>query len=206
MAAALKRGLSRRLQTPSLPSRRISKLAVALWVAIFIVILLLHHPSRRHPHLYLHSNMLEYQELQFKTRKAYASYEDYKDDPDNLNTNELDRIEQTMLSVKIQSAYKNREEFIRALFDLKFPGYGLGGIGQATETDDGSTVEVESVEIPQHDKDRYIVTRESRGTIIVLDDFVSESISNKVRRLATLQKQTLRYYGSDNHLIREKQL
>ncbi len=64
---------------------------------------------------------------------------------------------------------------------------------------------MESVEIPQHDKDRYIVTRESRGTIIVLDDFVSESISNKVRR-ATLQKQTLRYYGSDNHLIREKQL
>src|ERR1700722_14931397 len=138
-------------------------------------------------------------------RKAYLSYEDYKDDPDNLDTNELDQIEQTILSVEIPPTYKDRRAFISAMVDLMFPGYGGGGIGEAPQTDDGSILYVQSVEIPQRDKDRYIVARESGGQVNVLDDFVSDSVSNEVHHVK-LEKQILRYYNSYNQPIREKPL
>ena len=66
---------------------------------------------------------------------------------------------------KFKSAYKNREEFIRALFDLKFPrvtGWAASA-KNSLETDDGSHCRGGiRVEIPQHDKGRYIVTRGGR--------------------------------------------
>jgi len=189
----------------SAPPRRIPKLAFALWLTALVAIILLHSPSRRRSHTYLRPDVMEYQGQQFKMRKAYLSYEDYKDDPNNLDTNELDRIEQTMLSVKIQPTYKDRREFMSAMVDLTFPGYGGGGIGEVPQTDDGSTLYVQSMEIPQRDKDRYVVARESDGQITVLDDFVSNSIGNEVRHVK-LEKQTLRYYNFGNQLIREKQL
>src|SRR5207248_8325205 len=64
----------------------------------------------------------------------------YKDDPNNLDTNELERIEKVMVEATLPSAFTTREDFIHALFKLKFPGYGLGGIGSQPQTDDGSAL------------------------------------------------------------------
>ena len=100
-------------------------------------------------------NTIIYQNQQFKMSRPYATYEDYKDDPNNLDTNELGRIEKTMESVKIPKSFKNQDEFIHfMIFDLGFPGYGVGGIGASVQTDDGSKLEAELVEIPQANKDR----------------------------------------------------
>src|SRR5262249_10853436 len=107
------------------------------------------------------ADTIQYRGEQFKMRKAYWTYEDYKDDPDNLDTNELARIEKVMTEATFPSSFSTSREFFHALLKLKFPGYGLGGLGSLPQTDDGSTLEAESVEIPQRDKDRYLVARES---------------------------------------------
>jgi hypothetical protein len=150
-------------------------------------------------------NTLEYHGEHFKMRKAYATYEDYKDDPDNLDTNELDRIERVMTSAEIPSSFKDRKAWVHALFDLKFPGYGLGGIGEPAQTDDGSVIEVESVEIPQRNRDRYLVSREFRGQRSLVDDFVYGTVTNMIRQVK-LEKQTLRYYDNEGNILREKHL
>jgi hypothetical protein len=185
------------------PRPRQSKMKLALWLVIFFAAGGLQY-LRYHLHEQS-SDTLSYQGRQFKLRKAYATYEDYKDDPDNLNTNELDQIEQAMVNAKIPSSFKNREEYIHNVFDLQFPGYGLASNGSATMTDDGSKLEVSSVEIPQRDKDRYIVVREFGGQLNVVDDFVYPSSTNAIQQIK-LQKQKLLYYDKNGKLVREKQL
>jgi len=184
-----------------------SKFEFSFWMALIVAIVLL-QSIRRHPHgraTYVKANTVVYHGQQFKMRKAYATYEDYKDDPNNLDTNELDQIEQAMVSAKIPASFKTPKEFMRAVFDLRFPGYGLGGIGEAAQTDEGTTLDIESVEIPQRDKDRYIVAREFAGQLTVVDDFISGSSTNAIRHVK-LEKQKLYYYDGNNNLIREKQL
>lgn len=150
------------------------------------------------------SNTLEYQGQEFKMRMAYPSYEDYKDDPNNLDTNELDRIEQAMTNASVPAVFKDRKEFIHFVsLDLAFPGYGEGGF--AIQTDDGSALEAETVEIPQRDEERVIVVRQTTGPLNLVDDFICRTGTNEIST-AKLEKQTLRYYDSQNHLVREKQL
>jgi len=201
--AAKARLLSGNPETISQPPR--FKFEFRFWLAFIVAIVLL-QSIRRHPHgraTYVGDSTIEYQGQQFKMRKAYASYEDYKDDPDNLDTNELDRIEQVMVSATIPTSFKTRKEFIHAVFELQFPGYGLGG--EAAQTDDGSTLDVESVEIPQRDKDRYVVAREFAGRLTEVDDFISGSSTNAISHVK-LEKQKLHYYDGNNNLVREKQL
>ena len=42
------------------------------------------------------SRVIHYRGESFDLSKAYSSYEDYKDDPNNLATNELSRIERAI--------------------------------------------------------------------------------------------------------------
>jgi hypothetical protein len=177
---------------------------MGIWLLIIVAILALEFYRN---HLFeKNSDTLDYRGEHFKMRKAYSTYEDYKDDPDNLDTNELDRIEQVMISAKIPSSFKNREEFTHTLiYDLKFPGYGMGGIGEQPQTDDGSTLDVESVEIPQRGKDRFIVVREFQGHLNLLDDFVFGTATNVIKHVK-LEKQKLFYYDTQGNLVREKQL
>jgi hypothetical protein len=150
------------------------------------------------------SDTIDYHGEQFKMSKAYWTYEDYKDDPNNLDTNELERIEKAIVGAKIPSSFSTREEFIHALFALKFPGYGLGGMGDQSQTDDGSTLMAESVEIPQRDKDRYLVVREFGGHWILLDDFVSSTTTNVIRHVK-LQGGKVFYYDDKGSIVREKE-
>ncbi|HWY30498.1 MAG TPA: hypothetical protein VNX46_07085 [Candidatus Acidoferrum sp.] len=136
--------------------------------------------------------------------RVYATYEDYKDDPNNLDTNELGRIEQAITTAKVPTVFKNREEFIHVLFDLKFPGYGLGGLGETPKTDDGSILEAETIEIPQREKSRYLVVRESSGHYDLIDDFVAGTATNAITHVK-LEARTLRYYDEQGDLVREQQ-
>jgi hypothetical protein len=149
------------------------------------------------------SDTIEYRGEHFKLTKAYSTYDDYKDDPDNLNTNELKRIEKIMIEASFPSSLATREEFIRALFDLKFPGYGAGSIGSQPQTDDGSTLLVESVEIPQREKDRYLVARESGGRLVLVDDFVATTATNVISQVK-LQAGKLHYFDRTGAIVREK--
>ena len=148
---------------------------------------------------------IDYQGRQFKMSRAYASYDDYKDDPNNLNTNELGRIEQLMVSAPFPKAFPDEKAFFHALFDLKFPGYGLSTGVESAHTDDGSILMTGAVEIPQRDKDRYLIMRRSGGPLNLVDDFVFGPSENGVHRI-TLEKGVLRYYDRNGHVVREKHL
>lgn len=184
------------------PRNRLSR-TWAFWIVIIacVFILQLFHNG-------LHggsSDTLEYRGQQFKMSKAYPSYEDYKDDPNNLDTNELDRIEQVMTNAPVPATFKDSKAFIGFIFDLGFPGYGVGGLGVSPQTDDGSTLITESVEIPQRGKERVIAVRQSGGQLKTIDDFVYDRAINQISAIK-LEKQTLRYYDAQNRLLREKRL
>jgi hypothetical protein len=179
----------------------------ALWLAIIGCIVVLEFFRHQIPHGDRHgrSGTLEYQGQEFKMRKAYDSYEDYKDDPNNLDTNELDRIEQVMTTTKVLKSFRSWEEFSGLMINMEFPGYGAGGIGEEAKTDDGSVLHVETVEIPQRNKDRVFVVRRVGEGFILVDDFVYSTATNQIRDVK-LEKQRLRYYDERKQLIREKQL
>lgn len=147
---------------------------------------------------------IEYQGEHFKMSRAYETYEDYKDDPNNLDTNELGRIEQTMERAKMPGSFDSRKAFFDALFDLRFPGYGVGAVGAKTHTDDASTLMVESVEIPQRAKERIFVVRDFHGQFDLLDDFVFGEATNEIQ-FVNLRSNKLEYYDGQRNLIRVKQ-
>lgn len=176
------------------------------WWAVLIVILFAVQYFRSPRRVQEGSaDTIDYQGQHFKMRMAYESYEDYKDDPNNLNTNELDRIEQTMVAAKIPTSFKDQNEFSHTvLFDLKFPGYGAA-LGLESKTDDGSKIEAASVEIPQRDKERYFVLRDRHGRLNLVDDFVFGTATNMIARVK-LEKNTLIYYDEKGNKLREKSL
>jgi hypothetical protein len=151
------------------------------------------------------SNTIDYQGQSFKMSKWYWSYEDYKDDVNNLDPKELPRIEQAMTEARFPAAFATEREYIHAVFKLRFPGYGLGGIGTTPETDDGSRLYVESVEIPQRDKDRYLVVREAGGSLKTLDDFIASTASNSIAQVK-LQRTNILYFNRQGTVVREKDL
>ncbi len=177
-------------------------LRLATWPVALCILLALEFFR---PHLFAPAfKGLTYHGENFKTQKEYSSYEDYKDDPDNFNTNELDRIESVMTFVQIPHSFVNREDFIHTvMFDLRFPGYGVSSY--PAQTDDGSTIEAESVEIPQRKKDRIIVARADGTKWNLVDDFIFQTLTNSVSRIK-LENQVLRYYDSAGKMVREKPL
>ena len=125
---------------------------------------------------------IEYRGEHFKMNKRYSSYEDYKDDPNNLDTNDILRIEKAILNANIGKAFDTREQFSRAVFGVKFPGYGLSSLGEKVQPD-GSVLSMMSVEIPQRDKDRYLVARRSKNHLFLVDDFVANAGSNTISQV-----------------------
>ena len=149
------------------------------------------------------TNTIDYHGQQFKLSRSYTDYDDYKDDPNNLDTNELPRIEQTMESVKIPASYKNYKELVYATADLEFPGYGESVRGG--KTDDGSKLDLVSVEIPQANKERVVVARSDSGeSWKLVDDFIySGSDTNDIRRVQMEHRQ-LEYFDQGGRLVRKK--
>lgn len=196
-----------RLQSgaPPIPGPRRGRLSLrwALWLAIIAFIFLLeimHRPL----HGGGRTDTMEFRGQQFKLSKAYADYDDYKDDPNNLDTNELGRIEQVMTTAKVPATFKDRKEFIEFMvFQLTFPGYGASSMGGVT--DDGSQLDFESVEIPQRDKDRVVLVREADGQLKVVDDFVYSTATNDIRSVE-LKNRTLHYYDAHHNILRDKHL
>lgn len=193
---------------PVLPSTPVGKIRWALWLVILGCLLALHLIHKRFPDTrslrISRLDTMEYRGQQFKLRKVYATWDDYKEDPNNLDTNELGRIEQIMTNAPVPATFKDSEEFLKFVsFNLVFPGYGEGSFEE--RADDGSILNSETVEIPQRDKDRVLVAREVDGQVKLVDDFVYNTATNELG-VVKLEKQVLRYYDTKNNLLREKHL
>jgi hypothetical protein len=131
---------------------------------------------------YIPSTM-DYQGQKIKLSKFYLSFEDYKDDPDNIAPSENGRVAQLVEQAPIQRQFPDRKELIDALFEIKFPGYGFGSYPASTQPD-GTTLEMYSIEIPRTDRNRYFTFQKSNGIYTLVDDFLDSGmglLDNKVR-------------------------
>jgi hypothetical protein len=141
---------------------------------------------------------IEYQGQHFKLTKAYASYDDYKQDPNNIDPAEDSRVEQAVISAKIAPTYTTIEDVSAAVSDIQFPGYGLSSFG-ASDRSEGKSLEGFAVEIPRANKDRVLVFRGGRDGYALVDDFVtaSESGISRVRE----ESGRLIYYTPDGRQL-----
>lgn len=196
--------LQTRTATAQLSSSAKPRLSIpwALWLLIIAGIITLQ--AMKHHRVAGRPDTITYRGEEFHMRKAYATYEDYKDDPNNLATNEIPRIEQIMTSAKIPETFKDRKAFIEFMvYNMGFPGYGMSSF--MGTTDDNSTLHIESVEIPQRDEDRVVVVREIGAQFKLVDDFVYATTTNEIARVV-LEKKSLRYYDKRRNTLREKAL
>jgi hypothetical protein len=115
---------------------------------------------------------IEYRGERFKLTKAYVDYDDYKEDPNNIDPSENARIERAVLQAKISPSPMTQQQMISAIFDLKFPGFGLTSFGERAQPD-GTSLDGFSVEVPRAGKDRVLVFRSRGDAYTLIDDFVS---------------------------------
>ena len=114
---------------------------------------------------------IEYRGTTFKLTKTYFSFEDYKDDPNNIDLSEVPRIEHVMTEVKIGPEFNNWKDFVHQAFTVIFPGYGFGP-GPAVKST-SRRFGVSTVEIPRASKDRWLVLEQVDGERLrLVDDFV----------------------------------
>lgn len=126
------------------------------------------HPSSAPP------DSIEFRGEQFKLTKAYSDYDDYKNDPNNIDPSENAHVERAVTQPKVSPGALTRAEMVREVFDLKFPGYGITAFGEKPQPD-GTILAAFSVEIPRADKDRMLVFRGRGAMYRLIDDFVCSS-------------------------------
>src|SRR5215471_1184034 len=97
-------------------------------VILMIGLLLVLHRS-------LGMNTIEYQGKHINLTKTYYSYEDYKDDPNNIDPSENARVERLVSQAPVARVFQDRRQMVNAVVDLKFPGYGLGGFAETSSVD-----------------------------------------------------------------------
>jgi hypothetical protein len=117
------------------------------------------------------SDQIEFRGQMFKMKRAYATYEDYKDDPDNLAPGEAARAAQAVRTAAVPKQFDDRKTLIHEMFELKFPGYGLAAFGEAKQAD-GSVLSAHAIELPQSGNSRILVYRGVGGHYVLIDDFV----------------------------------
>src|SRR5688572_27460451 len=100
---------------------------------------------------------IQYQGEHFRLTRHFADYDEFKEAPDNIDTNEFARIEAKILSVEIEKEFKTKQEFLSAALKIKFPGYGFGGV------DSKENICNVAIEIPRKNADRYITAIEKNG-------------------------------------------
>jgi hypothetical protein len=118
---------------------------------------------------------IEYRGQRIKLTKYYLTYEDYKDDPENIHPSEVARVQRLVVEAPISSSFSSRKAMVDAAFDIHFPGYGVGGLSDGTKDGENSLSGV-SIEIPLADKDRYFVFRHANGKYVLVDSFVDSNV------------------------------
>jgi hypothetical protein len=117
-------------------------------------------------------DVVEYQSQIFKLTRSYRDYDDYKNDPDNLDPSENARVERAVAEARVAGTFRTREDMIHAaVFDLRFPGYGLTSLEDVQP--DGSTLACFRIEIPRAGKDRVMVFRGQDKARSLIDDFIA---------------------------------
>ncbi len=112
---------------------------------------------------------IEYLGHSIKLTRDYSTYEEYKDDPNNIDPSQSQLVEQLVSQAPVKIRYQSRDELTKRIFEIMFPGYGLADLGAQRQSD----LSMYGIEIPQVGKSRYLVFRETNGVYTLMDDFVA---------------------------------
>jgi hypothetical protein len=101
-------------------------------------------------------------------------YDTFKNTEGNLSESQAKRVEKLLLAAPIAKEYSSHSQLTQRIFDLVFPGYGMGSA--QSKTQDGDRLLLYCVEIPTFYKDRCLLFHEtSDGRFRLIDDFISPS-------------------------------
>jgi len=146
---------------------------VTLWIGVFLLVLGTVGCERG-------SDEIDYRGEKIRLTKAYADYDTYKNDPENIDPSETERVQRLVLSAPIAKAFGSRLEASKAIGQIAFPGYGSGGFVEQSQAD-GSVLMGFSVEVPRASKERYFVFRGKDGVYTLVDDFVHPDTAGLLR-------------------------
>jgi hypothetical protein len=91
-----------------------------------------------------------------------------------IDSLESARVEQLVSEAPIDSTYDGFQQMLRAVSEIRFPGYGyMSNRGEPQA--DGSILVSLAVEIPNAGKERYLVFRGRKDLYTLIDDFVGSS-------------------------------
>ena len=116
---------------------------------------------------------VDYRGEKIKLTRFYFDYDDYKNDPDNIDPSETARVQQLVSEAPIAHSFATRQGLGRAVFDTKFPGYAAGGFGDGKPDSDlvGFVIE-----IPRADRGRYFLFRKNAAGYVLVDDFLDSTM------------------------------
>jgi len=118
------------------------------------------------------SDEIEYRGRKVRLSRRYSDYEAFKNDPDNIAPADRALVQDLVKQAPVATSYASADELTKALFSLKFPGYGFGRVADAPQSD-GSVLYVFMIEVPASEDDRYVVYRGTGSTFQLVDDFVA---------------------------------
>jgi hypothetical protein len=117
---------------------------------------------------------ITYRGERIKLTRYYWTYEDYKDDSDNIDPTENGRVQRLVEEAPIAGSFRDRREIATAIVEIAFPGYGSGGFGGWNAN---SELIGFVVEIPRSSTGRYFVFRKNEKGYTLIDDFLDSSMS-----------------------------
>lgn len=138
-----------------------------------------------------------YRGEKIKLTKFYLDYDDYKNDPDNIDPSETARVQKLVSEAPIARSFPDRKAAVHAVFEIKFPGYGSGGLGPLDDTN--GALNGFEVEIPRTDRSRLFIFQNISGSYRLVDDFIDSDPSGV--RSSHLDGSSLIYTTADGRSI-----
>jgi hypothetical protein len=143
---------------------------------------------------------IEYQGSRIQLDKAYADFDEYKDDRTNLGTKQADQADLLLRTAKFGPLFANSQVLGSALAEIQFPGYGLfyaNQLGARTAVN----LELAYVEIPMKNRNRYFVLERTHSSCFkVLMDFVANA-SPEITRVGRAASGELEFRTSDGRVV-----
>ncbi|TFV93978.1 hypothetical protein [Massilia horti] len=116
---------------------------------------------------------VEYQGQRIQLSRAYADFDEYKNDVKNLSVKQAGQVEALMQKTRFGPSFANAQALDNALAELQFPGYGMFYANQLGAHID-TMLELAYVEIPMKDRNRYVVLEKTpTGGFRVVVDFIA---------------------------------
>ena len=116
---------------------------------------------------------VDYRGEKIKLTRFYLDYDDYKNDPDNIDASETARVQRLVSEAPIAHAFASRKDAASAVFEIKFPGYAAGGFGDGKPDSDLLGF---MIEIPRSERGRYFLFRKNGAGYVLIDDFLDSSM------------------------------